>query len=54
MQELTQYCNQPMNTPDHCQARVLRTYLIASLLGGDTQDVRFYRDGVCFRHAMFS
>lgn len=54
MIELTNYCNHPLNTPDHCQARVLRSFLIASLVGGDTSDVRFYRNGICVRHAMFS
>jgi hypothetical protein len=59
--ELTSYCNQRdaaggfFNDVDHRQARVLRSYLIAALLGGDTKDVRFFDEsGLCFRHAMFS
>ena len=60
MHNLIQFCDQRdsfgyfINTPDHCQARVLRAFLVSSLLGGDTSDVRFYRDGVCFRHSMFA
>lgn len=61
MIELTTFCNQRdtaggfVNDMDHRQARVLRSYLIATLLGGNTQDVRFYDEsGICFRHAMFN
>jgi hypothetical protein len=61
MTDLVAYCNQKdsqggfINDMDHRQARVLRSFLIASLLGGDTSDVRFFNaNGICFRHAMFS
>ena len=55
LDELVRYCNEDNNDADHRQARVLRVFLIASLLGGDTGDVRFYdRQGVWYRHASFS
>ena len=55
MNELVQYCNRQSNDMDTRQARILRSYLIASLLGGDTQDVRFYdENGIWVRHASFS
>jgi hypothetical protein len=60
MHTLVNYCNERdlygrfYNDADHRQARVFRSYLIASLLGGDTRDVRFFdANGICFRHAMF-
>jgi hypothetical protein len=61
MTELISYCDQRtaaggyFNDADHRQARMMRHYLTATLLGGDTKDVRFYDEsGICFRHAMFS
>lgn len=61
MTDLINYCNQKdsqggfINDMDHRQARVFRAYLIASLLGGNCQDVRFFdANGICFRTAMFN
>ncbi len=53
MTDLINYCNESNNDKDHCQARVLRSFLIASLLGGDTSDVRIYSNGLWVRHASF-
>lgn len=55
MNELVQYCNQPTNHIDVRQARIFRTYLIASLMnlsGVDT--VRVYRNGACYRESSFT
>ncbi len=54
MDELKQYCRQELNTADVRQARIFMDYIIATLLGGDTRDVRFYApNGDCFRTASF-
>lgn len=55
MEELVTFCNQQSNGIEVRQARILRHYLTASLLGGDVRDVRFYNEhGMCFRHASFT
>lgn len=55
MNDLVRFCKESNNDMDHRQARILRAFLIASLLGGDVSDVRFFnKDGICFRHASFS
>ena len=54
MEQLVNFCNEANNDADHRQARVFRSFLIASLLRGDTRDVRFYDEqGIWYRHASF-
>ena len=55
MPELINYCAERSNNADHRQARVFKSYIIASLLNVDySVSVRFFReDGVCYREAMF-
>ena len=55
MRDLINYCNESNNDADHRQARRLRIYLIATLLGGDVNDVRFYdANGNWYRHSSFN
>lgn len=55
MEELMRYISESNNNADHRQARILHTYLVASLLRlTDTEEVRFYNaGGVCYRVAYF-
>ena len=54
MLELYNYCSESNNNADHRQARIFQRYIIASLLGGDLSDVRFYtKGGIWYRHASF-
>lgn len=54
MTELVNYCAEPSNDMNHRQARVFKSYIIASLLGIDyNTEVRFFKEEVCYRVAMF-